>query len=59
MQESLNNYVFQKNQIRDNDGLTLTMRAIVRQTDEGKLSANDLPNLWLSRYSKAMGRGAF
>jgi hypothetical protein len=54
MQESLNDYDFQKNGIRDNDGKFLTMRAIVEQVDEGLLSANELPNLWLSRYAKAM-----
>lgn len=54
MQESLNDYVFRKNEIRDKDGVALTMRAIVEQVDNGLLSANDLPNQWLSRYSKAM-----
>ncbi len=54
MQESLNDYVFQKNGIRGDDSLPLTMRAIVEQVNRGRLSANDLPNLWLSRYLKAM-----
>jgi dimeric dUTPase (all-alpha-NTP-PPase superfamily) len=54
MQESLNDYVFQKNGIRDTDGLPMTMHAIIEQVEGGRLSANDMPNLWLSRYSKAM-----
>ncbi len=54
MQESLNDFVFQKNGIRGDDSLPLTMRAIVEQVNSGRLSANDLPNLWLSRYLKAM-----
>jgi len=55
MQENLNDYVFTKNGIRDTDGGTLTMQKIVSELQAAHLSVNDLPNLWLSRYTKAMG----
>lgn len=54
MQASLNNYVFEKNDIQDGEGRPLTMRAISDQVDQGCLSVNDLPNQWLARYTKAM-----
>jgi hypothetical protein len=54
MQTSLNDYVFIKNGIRDGDGARLTMQTIVDQAAAARLSVNDLPNLWLTRYSKAM-----
>lgn len=54
MQEELNDHVFSKNHLRDNDGGTLTMRTIAGETDEGRLGVNDLPNTWLANYSMAM-----
>jgi hypothetical protein len=54
MQTDLNDYVFAKNGVRDNDGVNLTTRAIVEQASTEKFSVNDLPNQWLVRYSKAM-----
>ena len=54
MQTELNNYVFSKNHLVDNAGVQLTMAAIFAATESGKLKVNDLPNQWLSNYSKAM-----
>lgn len=54
MQEELNNYVFEKNQLKDDSGNTLNMDAIFKSAINGGLKVNDLPNKWLSNYSKAM-----
>ncbi len=54
MQTALNDYVFQKNDLRGTDGQPLSMRAIVEEVADDRRSVNDLPNLWLSRYAKAM-----
>jgi dimeric dUTPase (all-alpha-NTP-PPase superfamily) len=54
LQERLNDYVFAKNGLRDNEGETLRMATIIQAAANGERSVNDLPNLWLARYSKAM-----
>lgn len=54
MQTELNDYVFSKNHLTDNAGAPLTMAAIFSATEAGELKVNDLPNQWLSNYSKAM-----
>jgi hypothetical protein len=54
MQSDLNDYVFAKNDMKADDGTALTMRRIIEQAGEGRLNVNDLPNLWLSRYTQAM-----
>ncbi len=54
MQTDLNNYVFAKNKLGDTAGKTLEMGAIFSAVNSGKLKVNDLPNTWLSKYSKAM-----
>lgn len=54
LQAELNDYVFRKNGIRDNEGVPLTMNTISTAAAKGKVSVNDLPNQWLSRYAKAM-----
>ena len=54
MQADLNNYVFNKNQIMDSDGNTLTMDAIFQAVNSDALKVNQLPNRWLANYSKAM-----
>jgi dimeric dUTPase (all-alpha-NTP-PPase superfamily) len=54
MQTELNDYVFSKNHLVDNTGTQLTMATIFTATEAGKLKVNDLPNQWLSNYSKAM-----
>ncbi len=54
MQTELNDIVFQKNQLRDNQGQPLTMAAIFAAVADNKLKVNDLPNQWLANYSRAM-----
>ena len=54
MQTDLNDHVFRKNHLVDNNGAALTMAGIFNAVQEGKLRVNDLPNQWLSNYSKAM-----
>jgi hypothetical protein len=54
LQEELNNYVFETQDLRDNDGERLAMATIRRQVDDGHLMVNDLPNQWLCKYVKAM-----
>jgi dimeric dUTPase (all-alpha-NTP-PPase superfamily) len=54
MQTDLNDYVFRKNGLTGNDGEVLTMAAIFRDVQAGRLQVNDLPNTWLCRYSRAM-----
>ena len=54
MQTDLNDYVFKKNQIFDNSGAQLTMAAIFNAVENNALKVNDLPNKWLSNYSRAM-----
>ncbi len=54
MQSELNDYVFSKNNIRDNKGDGLSMQAISTAANEDQLKVNELPNQWLSNYSRAM-----
>lgn len=54
LQERLNDYVFAKNGLRDNDGAPLRMSTIIQAAADERRSVNDLPNLWLTRYSKAI-----
>jgi len=54
MQSELNNYVFKKNNLIDNSGDTLNMQAVFNAVNNNELKVNDLPNQWLSNYSKAM-----
>lgn len=54
MQADLNDYVFAKNKIGDNTGGTLLMETIFSSVNNGDLKVNDLPNTWMSNYSKAM-----
>ncbi|MCY4154588.1 MAG: dUTPase [Gammaproteobacteria bacterium] len=54
MQSDLNDYVFSKNQLKDTAGKPLTMEAIFSAVEQGALKANDLPNTWLSNYSRAL-----
>ncbi len=53
-QTELNDYVFTRNHLVDNNGGPLTMASIFAAASGGKLKVNDLPNQWLSNYSKAM-----
>ena len=54
MQAELNDYVFKKNGLMDTSGKLLTMDTIYSDVSEGGLKVNDLPNAWLSNYSRAM-----
>ncbi len=54
MQSDLNDYVFDKNNLKDMAGQPLTMEAIFAAAEQGALKVNELPNTWLSNYSKAM-----
>jgi len=54
MQTELNNYVFEKNNLKDNTGNTLNMQAVFEAVNNNELKVNELPNQWLSNYSKAM-----
>ncbi|HKK16721.1 MAG TPA: dUTPase [Gammaproteobacteria bacterium] len=54
MQSELNDYVFKKNGVHDNNGEILNMHSIYDAAADGALKVNDLPNQWLSRYSRAM-----
>ncbi|MCY4211092.1 MAG: dUTPase [Gammaproteobacteria bacterium] len=54
MQSDLNDYVFSKNQLKDMAGKPLTMEAIFSAVEQGALKVNDLPNTWLSNYSRAL-----
>ena len=54
MQTELNDYVFKKNNLKDISGNSLTMETIYADVNSGALKVNDLPNTWLSNYSRAM-----
>ncbi len=54
MQADLNNYVFEKNNLKDSAGDTLSMDKIFESAANGDLMVNDLPNQWLTNYTKAM-----
>jgi len=54
MQTDLNNYVFRKNNIRDDEGNIMEMKSIFDAATTGRLMVNDLPNKWLANYSRAM-----
>ena len=53
MQTELNDYVFQKNNLKDISGNSLTMETIYADVNRSALKVNDLPNTWLSNYSRA------
>ncbi len=55
MQTDLNDYVFNKNNLKDLDGAPLNMKSIFDAVEDGKLKVNELPNQWLRNYTKAMG----
>ncbi len=54
MQTDLNDYVFAKNKLSDGEGKPLNMNTIFTAINSGALQVNELPNTWLSKYSKAM-----
>ncbi len=54
MQADLNNYVFEKNNLKDYAGNTLSMDKIFESAVNADLMVNDLPNQWLTNYTKAL-----
>ena len=54
MQADLNDYVFAKNKLADDEGKALLMETIFTAINNDQLKVNDLPNTWLANYSKAM-----
>ena len=54
MQLELNDYVFKKNNIKNNLGDNLCMEKIMSAVNNEEMMVNDLPNKWLVKYSKAM-----
>ena len=54
MQTDLNNYVFSKNNLSDAQGNILDMDTIFNAVNNNELKVNDLPNIWLANYSRAM-----
>lgn len=54
MQTELNDYVFSKNRLVDDNGGQLTMATIFKAIDAAALKVNDLPNRWLANYARAM-----
>lgn len=54
MQTELNDYIFNKKEIKTPEGKTLSMASVSEATAAGDLKVNALPNTWLSNYSKAM-----
>lgn len=54
LQTELNDYVFRNNKLMDAAGNDLTMASITQAVNEGRLLVNELPNTWITRYSRAM-----
>lgn len=54
LQEELNDHVFANNNIMAVAGGPLRMSHIAAAANSGQVSVNDLPNQWLSRYTRAM-----
>src|SRR5689334_19926582 len=54
LQSQLNDFIFEKQALKDNDGKPLRMTTLIDSIQRGELGANDLPNQWLMRYAKAI-----
>jgi dimeric dUTPase (all-alpha-NTP-PPase superfamily) len=54
MQTELNDRIFVKKDIRDGEGKTLTMSALITQAKQGELGPNTKVNEWLGKYLQAM-----
>ena len=54
MQSELNDYVFKNNGLKDKAGNPLATETIFSAANQGARKGNDLPNVWLSNYSRAM-----
>jgi dimeric dUTPase (all-alpha-NTP-PPase superfamily) len=55
LQETLNNYVFSKQDLRDKNGKVLTMETLRAQVQSGEpLGSNTEVNQWLRKYLEAL-----
>jgi len=55
LQETLNNFVFEKQDLRDKHGKVLTMAALREQVQNGEpLGSNTEVNQWLRKYLEAL-----
>jgi dimeric dUTPase (all-alpha-NTP-PPase superfamily) len=56
MQSDLNNYVYEKHSITDNEGNRLTTdKLITAGSEEGSVMCNSITNEWLKKQSWALG----
>tara|TARA_B100001250_G_scaffold297942_1_gene259422 strand:- start:4041 stop:4478 length:438 start_codon:yes stop_codon:yes gene_type:complete len=54
MQLELNDYIFEKNNIKNKLGDNLNMQEIMSAVRDNETMVNGLPNKWLVNYTKAM-----
>ncbi len=54
MQTELNDRIFAKKDIRDNEGKTLTMAALIAEASRPELGPNTKVNEWLGKYLQAL-----
>ncbi len=54
MQRDLNDAIFKKKDIRDNEGNVLTMDTLLKEAQSGNLGPNTLINRWLGNYQEAL-----
>lgn len=54
MQGDLNDRIFIKKDIRDNEGKTLSMAALMAEAGQGNLGPNTKVNEWLGKYLSAL-----
>ena len=54
MQKDLNDRIFAKKDIRDNEGRTLTMATLTAEAGRENLGPNTKVNEWLGRYLTAL-----
>ncbi|HLP41835.1 MAG TPA: dUTPase [Fibrobacteria bacterium] len=54
LQGELNDRIFAKKDIRDNDGKVLTMEALMAEAGSGALGPNTKVNEWLGKYLTAL-----
>lgn len=54
IQEQLNDHTFARNNLRTTGGELLTIAAVREALEAQQLGPNDLPNLWLRNYLRAL-----
>lgn len=54
LQKELNDRIFAKKDIRDNEGKTLTMAALMAEAQRENLGPNTKVNEWLGKYQQAL-----